>query len=195
MAFVAQRDFFLAHASEDKPVVARPLANELTGRGYSVWFDEFELRVGQSLREEIDRGLRDSSYGIVVLSPSFFSKRWPQQELNGLAARETALNKNVILPVWHDVQQPDVAGFSPILADRVGVPTGHGIPAVVDAIVRAVRLVPRRKGFGPLLHRFDRCPNCNSDFLEIAAPDSPGGSFHWRCLDCNRQGNYHFPLD
>ena len=76
--------------------------------------------MGDSLRQSIDRGLANSRYGIVVLSPAFFAKNWPQYELNGLTAREMDGHK-VILPIWHDVDREDVLAYSPALADKVAV--------------------------------------------------------------------------
>jgi hypothetical protein len=49
-----------------------------------VWYDEFELRIGDSLRRKIDAGITGSRFGIVVLPPRFFAKGWPQYELDGL---------------------------------------------------------------------------------------------------------------
>jgi hypothetical protein len=77
------RDFFVSHATEDK-AVARPLAERLRRAKYKVWYDEFELRLGDSLRESIDQGLAASRYGILVLSPHFFAKPWPKEELDAL---------------------------------------------------------------------------------------------------------------
>ena len=68
------RDVFLCHASEDKDEVARPLAEALVAQGYDVWFDEYELAIGASLRRSIDQGLATSRFGLVVLSPSFFNR-------------------------------------------------------------------------------------------------------------------------
>lgn len=115
-------DAFISHASEDKQKLVRPLANALGKMGFRIWYDEFELRVGDSLRQSIDRGLVNSRYGIVVLSPAFFAKNWPQYELNGLTAREMDGHK-VILPIWHKVTKRDVLRFSPTLADKVAVNT------------------------------------------------------------------------
>jgi len=113
-------DAFISHASEDKDKVARPLANALTRLGFRVWYDEFELKVGDSLRQTIDKGLINSRYGIVILSPSFFAKNWPQYELNGLTSREIAGEK-VILPVWYKITKVDLLAYSPNLADKVAV--------------------------------------------------------------------------
>ena len=43
-------DLFICHASEDKEVVARPLAEYLREKGYRVWYDEFSLKIGDSLK-------------------------------------------------------------------------------------------------------------------------------------------------
>jgi hypothetical protein len=115
-------DAFISHASEDKQKVVKPLARMLDGMGYRVWYDEFELRVGDSLRQSIDKGLINSRFGIVVLSPAFFAKNWPQYELNGLTAREED-GRKVVLPIWHNVDREDVLAYSPTLADKVALST------------------------------------------------------------------------
>jgi hypothetical protein len=115
-------DVFISHASEDKDDVARPLAKELRKFGFSVWFDEFSLKVGDSLRRTIDRGLRLSRFGVIILSKDFFAKNWPQYELNGLVSREIE-GKKVILPVWHGVTKKEVEHFSPPLSDKVAANT------------------------------------------------------------------------
>jgi hypothetical protein len=115
-------DAFICHASEDKAAVVKPLAELLFKMGFYIWYDEFELEIGDSLRQSIDRGLLNSNYGIVILSKAFFIKNWPQYELNGLAARELD-GKKVILPVWHEVTKEEVLRYSPALADKVAVDT------------------------------------------------------------------------
>jgi hypothetical protein len=129
-------DIFISHAWEDKEEIARPLAEALTAEGLHVWYDEFELTVGDSLGRSIDRGLNDSRYGVVILSPHFFAKEWPQKELDGLSAREIQSVK-VILPVWHNVTYDDVLKFSPKLADRLAVRTDKGLAEVVRQLLRA----------------------------------------------------------
>jgi hypothetical protein len=113
-------DFFISHASEDKEDFVRPLADALISEGCSVWYDEHQLKVGDSLRKKIDTGLKSSKFGIVVLSENFFRKNWPEYELNGLVARELRGTK-VILPIWHKVTRDEVLNFSPILADKLAL--------------------------------------------------------------------------
>jgi hypothetical protein len=132
-------DLFISHASEDKDDVARPLADQFIKLGLSVWYDEYTLTVGDSLRRSIDRGLAGCRYGLVILSPTFFQKEWAQKELDGLVAREDGSEKR-ILPVWHNVSRKDVVAFSPLLADKLGVSTTKGLNNVVKEIMKVLHI-------------------------------------------------------
>jgi len=134
----SEYDAFICHASEDKDSFVRPLAKELNNKGLHVWYDEFSLKVGDSLRRSIERGLANSRYGIVVLSPDFFNKEWPQKELDGLNALEDG-NRKIILPIWHGINKCDVLKYSPILADRVALSSSSGIEQVVSDLLKVVR--------------------------------------------------------
>jgi predicted phosphodiesterase len=136
---VQRRDVFISHASEDKEAIARPLAQELRARGCSVWFDEYELELGDSLRAKVGDGLRHARVGVVILSRSFFAKRWPRWELDGLTARQLAGEDNVILPVLHEVGHDDVRSYSPPLADLVAAKSSDGVAAVADRVVRVLK--------------------------------------------------------
>jgi hypothetical protein len=130
-------DLFISHASEDKASFVRPLAETLTNHGVRVWYDEFTIKLGDSLRRSIDNGLSRSRFGVVVISPSFLQKEWPQKELDGLVAREVAGVK-VILPVWHGVDSAVIREYSPMLADKVAISSDKGIRAVAEAILDAI---------------------------------------------------------
>ena len=129
-------DAFIAHASEDKEPFVRELATELA-KEFKVWYDDFTLKVGDRLRRKIDEGLARSRYGIVVLSKNFFNKHWPQEELDGLAQREVN-GRNVILPVWLDVEYKDVADYSLPLADRIAAKAKDGLDRVVADLRDAI---------------------------------------------------------
>ena len=130
-------DAFISHASEDKDAFVRPLAQALTHSGLSIWYDEFTLTVGDSLRRKIDEGLRASRYGVVVLSPNFFAKNWPQEELDGLYSREVAGVK-VILPVWYNITADEVRACSPLMAGKLAA-TGD-VAKVVNLLRQAMGL-------------------------------------------------------
>jgi len=116
-------DLFISHASQDKDDFVEPLAEILAKMGFSVWYDDFILKIGDSISRSIDKGIARSSYGLVVLSPHFFAKQWTQRELAGLTTREVAGRKKLILPVWHNVTHEDVMEYSPTLADKKALDT------------------------------------------------------------------------
>lgn len=131
-------DVFVCHASEDKDTIVRPLAHALQERGLEVWYDEFELRIGDSLRRKIDAGIGRSRFGIVVLSRFFFAKNWAQYELDGLVTMAVS-GKQVLLPIWHDVTKDEVVAHSPSLADKVALRTAdYGIREIADEIAAVV---------------------------------------------------------
>lgn len=132
-------DVFISHATEDKDAFVRPLANALEGSGLSVWYDEFTLKIGDSLRRKIEDGLANSRYGVVVLSKKFFAKKWPQDELDGLASKEIAGTK-VILPVWHEVEFEEVQHHAPMLSGRVAAKSIDGLDTVVRQLREAMGL-------------------------------------------------------
>ena len=129
-------DIFVSHAYEDK-VFARALADALSLRDLSVWFDEFELKVGDSLRRSIDSGLSESRFGIVILSPDFFAKEWTKKELDALTSRESEGEK-IILPIWHNISAQEIRKYSPMLADRFAIDSAVGIEKIVEGLLTSI---------------------------------------------------------
>lgn len=132
-------DIFISHASEDKDTIARPLYDALIAKGVSVWFDEAVIKLGDSLRRKIDDGLSKCRYGVVILSPDFLSKEWPQRELDGLVARETSSGRKAILPIWHKLDRDTLLRYSPTLADRLAGFSGDGVHSLVEKIIEALK--------------------------------------------------------
>lgn len=132
-------DVFISHASEDKDTIVRSLAAELIDQGLKVWYDEFTLRIGDSLRQKIDKGLAKSRVGLVVLSPSFVSKGWTNYELDGIVTR-TVSGEQILLPIWHHITKQEVIDFSPSLADKVARSTAtHTIQEIALEIAELLR--------------------------------------------------------
>lgn len=111
-------DVFISHASEDKDEVVRPLANALRDKGVKVWYDEFEMKIGDSLRRKIDKGLANSRFGIVVVSKDFIKKGWTNYELDGIITKAIS-GEQILLPIWHNITKKEVVDFSPSLADKL----------------------------------------------------------------------------
>lgn len=133
-------DVFLSHASEDKDSVAIPLRNTLVELGVSVWLDKTELVIGDSLRRKIDRGIRSSRFGVVVLSTHFFAKGWTNHELDGLVTR-TVAGEQSLLPIWHELSVAQVRSHSPSLADKFALSTDT--ETIEDIATKIVEVIKR----------------------------------------------------
>ena len=111
---------FISHASDDKDKFVRELYQKLTKFGLKIWYDEFTLKVGDSLSRSIDNGLKESDFGIVVLSKAFLSKKWTDYEYRSLISKEVN-SKPAILPVWLDITKEEVADYSLYLVDKYAI--------------------------------------------------------------------------
>lgn len=132
-------DVFISHAFEDKDTIVRPLANALVAENLLVWYDEFELHIGDSLRGRIDRGLARSRVGLVVLSHAFIAKGWTNYELDGIITRAVD-GQQVLLPIWHNISKSEVVEYSPSLADKVARSTAtHTVEEIAAEIAELIR--------------------------------------------------------
>lgn len=133
-------DVFISHSSEDKEEFVRPLANALINEGLDVWYDEMTLRIGDSLRQKIDKGLASSRVGLVVLSPSFIKIGWTNYELDGIVTKAVS-GEQILLPIWHNITKQQVVDFSPSLADKVARSTAtHTIEEIAKEIAELLNL-------------------------------------------------------
>jgi hypothetical protein len=120
---------FISHDSRDKELIAGPLANSLNSRHCFVWYDEFSLKIGDSLRASIEKGIKEAKKCIVILSKNYLTNPgWSKKEFDSIFTRELIKNEKVILPVWCDVAKEEVYEYSPSLADTVALkwPSSQG---------------------------------------------------------------------
>jgi hypothetical protein len=96
-------------------------------------------------------GPSGANQGVVILSPSFFSKHWPQAELDGLVAREAHGDKR-ILPVWHKLSFEEVCKHSPLLAGKVAAQTKDGLRVVADSIIKSAHRTMKRRANAPIFN-------------------------------------------
>ena len=72
-------DVFLSHSSKDKAVV-RDLAERLKADGLKVWFDEWEIRLGDSIFARVREGLERSRILLLFMSRNGFGSDWATLE-------------------------------------------------------------------------------------------------------------------
>ena len=130
---------FISHDSRDKDALVRNLASKLSSMLCPVWYDEYRLVPGQSLRESIERGLKTCPKCIVILSKNFFSNPgWTKREFDTIYTREIIDGKRVMIPVWLDVTKEEVYEYSPILLDTIGIKADLGLDEVARRLFNAL---------------------------------------------------------
>src|ERR1035437_2634670 len=92
------RTIFLSHSSEDKGFVDR-LAFDLERVSVGVWYDKWEIRVGDSLLDKIATGIEQNDFLALVLSPRSVKSEWVKREVNAALMREMAERRVVVLPL------------------------------------------------------------------------------------------------
>ena len=133
---------FISHDSRDKETVAKPLVNELLKfPGCAIWYDEYSLKIGDSLRESIEAGLKECKKCVLLLSKNFLSNSgWTKTEFNSIFTRELIEKENVVLPVWCGVSHEEVYSYSPSLANRVAANWSQGATEVARQIYLAANV-------------------------------------------------------
>lgn len=134
-----ERDVFICHALEDRGEIVRSLAKALLNEGLDVWYNEFTLRIGDSLRRKINRGLAKSRVGLMVLSPSFIANGWANNEFNGIVTRKIT-GEQIVLPIWHNITKQEIVDFNPFLADKVARSTAnHTVEEIAEEIAELLQ--------------------------------------------------------
>lgn len=99
---------FLSYSSKDKALVSQ-LAEDLNICGVDVWFDAWELRVGDDLHERIADAVDKSRFVAVVVTTNFIESKWIRGEVHQALSREKAGNRTVVLPLLaSNVEVPPV---------------------------------------------------------------------------------------
>jgi TIR domain len=131
---------FISHDSRDKDAFVRELAAVLQRMLIFVWYDEYSLIAGQSLRSSIEKGLRECRKCVLVVSPNFLGNGgWTKAEFDSVFTRELLEESNLIIPVWLNVTKQDVYNYSMRLVDKVGIPANVGVEEVARRVSAAVR--------------------------------------------------------
>lgn len=104
---------FISYSSKDRAFAER-LTFDLKAKGLRVWYDQWELKVGDSLIDKISAGIRAQDYLVAVLSRASVSSEWVRKELSAALMRELGEKRVVVLPVLiEDCKIP------PLISDKV----------------------------------------------------------------------------
>ena len=64
-----------------------------------VWYDEYSVKVGDSLRASVEKGLKESKKCVLILSPNFLSNTgWTKTEFDSIFTRQILEGSNIVPP-------------------------------------------------------------------------------------------------
>jgi hypothetical protein len=128
-------DYFLCHDSRDKPV-ARELYNAMQQEGLKVFFDEVNIELGDSIYQKIEEGIRNSKFGLILVSPNFIKNQaWAKKlEFESFVVKYLGGGQKIIIPVWHEVSAEQVRDASAMLAGINAANTDTGYAALAKRL-------------------------------------------------------------
>lgn len=103
---------FLCHSSNDKELVSS-FATYLYGKGVDIWIDSWEIKAGDSIIDNISRGIESSNFFILFASSSSLESKWVRLEFNAALMKEIEKANSVIIPI--KIEDCDLP---PLIRDR-----------------------------------------------------------------------------
>jgi hypothetical protein len=134
-------EYFISHASEDKQDFVRDLANQFIRNGATVFYDEYSIKLGDSLFDKINSGIKESKNCILVLSKYFFEKDWTVTELRAIFNQHVT-GKIKLFVIYHNISFEEVSEEYPLLADILGINSEIGFEKIAEKIFEATDYKP-----------------------------------------------------
>ena len=170
--------------------MARLLATALAATGQGVWFDEWELRPGDSLIGGIEEGLANASVFVIIWSEAAAASNWVGTEMRAYLRRRVDDKSLRIIPVMTDDTPLPV-----LLADYLGFEVDDDNP--IGMIAAKIAGLPSEAALircmNESLHELTHDADATSDPLPYKrCPECGESSFERRtATDYVRDNNYH----
>jgi hypothetical protein len=185
-----QHKIFLSHNAKDKEL-ARTLGGQLRLAGADVWFDEWEIRAGDSVPGKLDAGL--SAFDVFVLLWSAHASRsqWVRNELEVAITRRIGGTDTRIIPVLLDetelpamlshlrfIRLDDKAAVGKATMEILGLPAQRDLIKALQSGLNSLGLDHTEFwGVGVLFG----CPSCGAGLNAITG---------WQSTDDEHDRNY-----
>ncbi len=129
---------FLSYAHEDK-ATAQKIAESLRSAGIRVWFDQWELRAGDSIAARANQAVAASDVLLVLLSRKSVSSRWMRSELAASLSRELNSRAVTVIPaIIEDCEVP--TQFVGRVALDLRTDREDGVQRLVEQLTAAVHV-------------------------------------------------------
>lgn len=129
-------DVFFSYAAEDEEF-AKELVGALKFKGLRVWYAPIDLIVGDKLLDSIEKGVNNSSSGILLISNYYLKKAWTNFEMD-ILLRQNIETEKKIFPIWHNVEKHDVEKRHFGLSGITAIKSNIGFPTLVTKLTEAL---------------------------------------------------------
>jgi uncharacterized protein YbaR (Trm112 family) len=148
----------------------------------------------RQLEEAISLGLRECSYGLMLLTPNFFAWDWFPDQLNQFTFHIDKTDR--LISVWHNVTRETVQRYSVPSAQFTSTLTQHGFEQAAKEIHKQVNKCEpdlseaiKRAGINERILGVVACPNCETRprlYLACITTPPQGSSGMLLCKRCSR---------
>src|SRR6266496_3692548 len=104
---LSPKSVFLSHSSKDRAFVEK-LSNALACHHVPVWYSQVDIQGAKQWHDEIGRGLKNSDWLAVVLSPNSVKSRWVKHEVL-FALRTEKFNDRIVPIMLKDCNVDDLS--------------------------------------------------------------------------------------
>jgi len=95
-------------SNDERRRFAEAIAHRLCREGFLPWYDEWEIKAGDSIPRELAGGL-DNVYAIVlVLSPDYPGERWAREEFESAITKRIEQGIRVIPIIYEECERPEL---------------------------------------------------------------------------------------
>lgn len=132
-----EHDVFISFSGTERKQFVKPLAEYLQSQAIKVWYDESIIKPGTNINSALYSGLAQSRYFLVILSHSFFNRRWTQMELHTIVkmAKKT---EQVIIFIYYDIVADEVHKYFPEFSDIKALEKKNDIEVLASQIIELV---------------------------------------------------------
>jgi hypothetical protein len=92
---------FLSHNKKDSNL-AHKIATDLKSNNISVWFDEWEIFVGDSIVQKVQEGLKSCDFLSIIFTKNSEGSNWIEREWQSILHKELENRNIIILPIKGD---------------------------------------------------------------------------------------------
>ena len=131
-----KRDLFICHSSKDKINIVEPLLKQLDNKKIKYWYDNAEIKWGDSLIKKVNEGLSISKYVLVIISENFIHKPWPNSEMEAALNLEYSKDVTKVLPllIGDGTMIAKIKSVYPILNHKLYYKWSEGLSVIIKAL-------------------------------------------------------------